>query len=99
MVADAKIFGGTQRSVGLVGDGPIELLIPRGSRDRIKARVVYEAPVSAPVEQGQEIGVLQVSIGDDLTKETKLYAAKNVGIGTTRQRALDGLEELLIGWW
>jgi D-alanyl-D-alanine carboxypeptidase (penicillin-binding protein 5/6) len=99
VVAEAKVFGGTQRSVGLVGNGPIELLLPRGSRDLIHARVVYEAPVSAPVNQGQEIGILRVTIGDDLTKETKLYAARNVGIGTTRQRALDGLEELLIGWW
>jgi D-alanyl-D-alanine carboxypeptidase (penicillin-binding protein 5/6) len=99
VVAEAKVFGGTQRSVGLVGDGPIELLLPRGSRDLIRARVVYEAPVSAPIDQGQEIGILRVTIGDDLTKETKLYAAKNIGIGTTRQRAVDGLEELLIGWW
>jgi D-alanyl-D-alanine carboxypeptidase (penicillin-binding protein 5/6) len=99
VVADAKVFGGSQRSVGLVGKGPIELLLPRGSRDLIKARVVYEGPVSAPVEEGQRIGVLRVTIGDDLTKETPLYAANFVGIGTISQRAVDGLEELLLGWW
>jgi D-alanyl-D-alanine carboxypeptidase (penicillin-binding protein 5/6) len=93
------VFGGSQRSVGLVGKGPIELLLPRGSRDLIKARVVYQGPVSAPVEEGQQIGVLRVSIGDDLTKETPLYAAHFVGTGTVRQRAVDGLEELLLGWW
>jgi D-alanyl-D-alanine carboxypeptidase (penicillin-binding protein 5/6) len=99
VVADAKVFGGSQRSVGLVGKGPIELLLPRGSRDLIKARVVYEGPVSAPVEEGQRIGVLRVTIGDDLTKETPLYAATFVGTGTVPQRAVDGLEELLLGWW
>lgn len=99
IVAEAKVFGGTQRSVGLVGDGAIELFLPRGSRDLIRGRVVYEAPVSAPIEKGQKIGVLHVTIGDDLTKETQLYAEKNVGIGTIAQRATDGLEELLIGWW
>jgi D-alanyl-D-alanine carboxypeptidase (penicillin-binding protein 5/6) len=99
VVAAAKVFGGSQRSVGLVGKGPIELLLPRGSRDLIKARVVYEGPVSAPVEEGQQIGVLRVTIGDDLTKETPLYAASFVGTGTISQRAVDGLEELLLGWW
>jgi serine-type D-Ala-D-Ala carboxypeptidase (penicillin-binding protein 5/6) len=99
VVADAKVFGGSQRSVGLVGNGPIELLLPRGSRDLIKARVVYQGPVSAPVEEGQLIGVLKVSIGDDLTNETPLYAAHFVGTGTVSQRAVDGLEELLLGWW
>jgi D-alanyl-D-alanine carboxypeptidase (penicillin-binding protein 5/6) len=99
VVADAKVFGGSQRSVGLVGNGPVEILLPRGSRDLIKARVVYQGPVSAPVEEGQQIGVLKVSIGDDLTKETPLYAAHFVGTGTVSQRAVDGLEELLLGWW
>ena len=99
VVVEAKVFGGSRRSVGLVGDGPIELLLPRGSRDQIRARVVYDSPVEAPVEAGQRIGVLRVTIGQDLTKETPLYAGQNVGIGTTRQRAVDGLEELLIGWW
>lgn len=99
VVADAKVFGGTQRSVGLVGDGPIELLLPRGSRDLIRGRVYYEAPLEAPITKGQEVGTLQLSIGDDQTKETKVYAANNVGVGTLRQRAFDGLEELLIGWW
>jgi D-alanyl-D-alanine carboxypeptidase (penicillin-binding protein 5/6) len=99
VVAKAKVYGGTQRSVGLIGKGPIELLLPRGSRDRLRGRIVYQGPVQAPVQEGQEIGMLSVTIGDDLTKETPLYAANGVGTGTMSQRALDGLEELLIGWW
>jgi serine-type D-Ala-D-Ala carboxypeptidase (penicillin-binding protein 5/6) len=99
VVAEAKVYGGTQRSVGLVGKGAIELLLPRGSRDRLRGRIIYQGPVQAPVQEGQEIGMLSVTIGDDLTKETPLYAASSVGIGTVSQRALDGLEELLIGWW
>lgn len=99
VVAEAKVFGGSQRHVDLVGGGPIELLLPRGGREQLKARVVYNGPVSAPVQKGQEIGVLRVQLGDDLTKETPLYAANYVGIGTISQRAVDGIEELLIGWW
>jgi D-alanyl-D-alanine carboxypeptidase (penicillin-binding protein 5/6) len=99
VVAEAKVFGGSQRHVGLVGGKPIEMLLPRGGREQLKARVVYDGPVSAPVQKGQQIGVLRVQLGDDLTKETPLYAANYVGIGTIRQRAVDGIEELLIGWW
>lgn len=99
IVADAKVFGGEKRSVGLVGKAPIDLLLPRGNNDRVQARVFYQAPIRAPVEEGQEIGVLRISVGDDLVNETKLYAAEDVGAGTIKQKALDGLEELLIGWW
>jgi D-alanyl-D-alanine carboxypeptidase (penicillin-binding protein 5/6) len=99
VVAEAKVFGGSQRHVALVGGEPIELLLPRGGREQLKARVVYDGPVSAPIQKGQQIGVLRVQLGDDLTKETPLYAANYVGIGTISQRAVDGIEELLIGWW
>jgi D-alanyl-D-alanine carboxypeptidase (penicillin-binding protein 5/6) len=97
-VADADVFHGTAGSVGLAANRDIELLLPRGSRDQIKARVVYTGPVAAPVEAGQEIGVLNITSGDELIKKEPLYAVDSVEVGTLRQRAMDGLKELLLGW-
>jgi D-alanyl-D-alanine carboxypeptidase (penicillin-binding protein 5/6) len=99
VVAEANVFGGDRATVGLVGNGGVDLLLPRGSRDLIKGRVVYQGPVAAPIDQGQEIGSLQISLGDEILQETPLYAADDVGVGTLPQRALDGLQELLLGWW
>jgi D-alanyl-D-alanine carboxypeptidase (penicillin-binding protein 5/6) len=99
VVADARVFGGTESSVGLVSHGPLDLLLPRGSRDAIKARVVYTGPVEAPIEAGQQIGTFRVMTGDNLIMEEKLYAEKAVDVGTMRQRAFDGLQELILGWW
>ncbi len=39
-------------------------MVPRGSREKIIARVVYTGPVPAPVQQGQKIGTLKVWRGD-----------------------------------
>ncbi len=79
-------------------DGPISILIPMVNRDRLIARIVYEGPVMAPVEEGTQIGALRVWIGDTLSQETPLYAAESVGMGKIHHRALDAVEELLIGW-
>jgi D-alanyl-D-alanine carboxypeptidase (penicillin-binding protein 5/6) len=73
--------------------------LPRGSRDQIKGRIVYQGPVQAPVEQGQEIGTLQLTANDQLLREAKVYAATDVSVGSLQQRALGGLHELLLGWW
>ena len=62
------------------------------------ARIVYEGPVVAPVEEGTPVGSLKVWIGDTLSQETPLFAAENVGVGALHQRAIDAVEELLIGW-
>jgi D-alanyl-D-alanine carboxypeptidase (penicillin-binding protein 5/6) len=99
VVASAKVFGGAESSIGLVSRDPLDLLLPRGSREAVKARVVYTGPVEAPIEAGQEIGVFRVTAGDDLIMEERLYAEKAVDVGTMRQRAFDGLQELLLGWW
>ena len=97
-IARASVFGGSQGSVGLVGKGSIVAFLPRGSRDLIKGRVVYQGPVPAPVEAGQEIGKLQIMLGTDVLRQAPVYADEDIGRGSIPQRAMDGLKELLLGW-
>ena len=97
-IARATVFGGDEASVGLIGKGAVAAFLPRGSRDLIKGRIVYQGPVPAPVEAGQEIGKLQITLGNDVLREAPVYANEDVGRGSMPQRALDGLKELLLGW-
>ena len=80
-VGDAKLFGGSQGSVPLIGadQKAIRLMIPRNATDRIIARIVYRGPVPAPVEKGQKIGVLKIWRGERIALETPLEAAESVG--------------------
>jgi D-alanyl-D-alanine carboxypeptidase (penicillin-binding protein 5/6) len=98
-IADAKLYGGEKGRVPLVAaDGrAVRLMVPRGARERIIARVVYEGPVRAPVEEGQKIGTLKVWRGDFLALEVPLKAAASVGKGSLTQRAFDAATEMAIG--
>lgn len=98
-VAEARVFGGAEPRVGLVSKGPLELLLPLGSRDMLRAEVRYNGPLPAPVEAGREVGIIKVTAGDGMTMQAPVYTAADVGVGGLRRRALDGLEELLLGWW
>ena len=93
------VFGGDRPTIDLIGKGTIEVLLPRGSSDLIRGRVIYQGPVTAPIEEGQLIGKLQISLDDEVLQETSVYAASDVGVGNLRQRAMDGLQELILGWW
>ncbi|HEY7972176.1 MAG TPA: hypothetical protein VID96_04570, partial [Xanthobacteraceae bacterium] len=73
------------------------LMVPRGSNDRISAKVVYKGPVMAPVARGQPIGKLRVSRGDRVALEVPLMAAESVGRGGMARRALDAVGELVVG--
>jgi D-alanyl-D-alanine carboxypeptidase (penicillin-binding protein 5/6) len=95
-VAEAKVYGGSQGRVPLVARGPVKLMVPKGSNERITARMVYTGPVPAPVRQGQAIGQLLVWRGDAKVLEVPLRSTEAVGIGSTSQRAFDAAAELVI---
>ena len=99
VIAEARVFHGEQSDVGVVSDGAVDVLLPRGFSDQIRGRIVYQGPVAAPVEEGQEIGTRRITGNDELLREAKVYAVTDVPVGGIRQRATDGLRELLLGWW
>jgi D-alanyl-D-alanine carboxypeptidase (penicillin-binding protein 5/6) len=96
-IGDARLYGGTQFSVPLAAPGAVSLLIPRGSTDRILARIVYTGPVRAPVQEGQPIGALRIWRGDNMVLEVPLHAAQSVARGALPRRALDAATEFVIG--
>jgi len=98
IIGEAKTYGGDKRGVALRAEGPVAIFVPINSRDRLIARIVYQGPIVAPVEEGTPIGALKVWIGDVMSQETPLYAAESVGVGSLPSRAFDAVEELLIGW-
>ncbi|PHP65864.1 D-alanyl-D-alanine carboxypeptidase [Zhengella mangrovi] len=98
IIGEADLYGGEKSGVALRAEGAVSILVPITNRDRLIARIVYQGPVDVPVEEGARIGSLKVWIGDTLSQETPLYAAESVGKGTLQQRAMDAIEELMIGW-
>lgn len=98
VVGAANLYGGEKGSVALKAKAPVAIFVPITNRDRLVARIVYEGPLRAPVEEGMPVGTLKVWIGDTLSQETPLYTAESVGTGSLHSRALDAIGELLVGW-
>ncbi len=96
-IGEAAVFGGLADGVKVASPKPIDILIQRGNRDKLKARVVYTGPIKAPVVKGQPIGRLEVTRNDAIVQEIPVEAAEAVEVGSIRQRAIDGTREVLIG--
>jgi D-alanyl-D-alanine carboxypeptidase (penicillin-binding protein 5/6) len=93
----AKVFGGERRSLKLAAKEPVKVMVQKNGNDKLIARVVYSGPVRAPIEAGQQVGVIKVWRGANIAVETPVYAAESIATGTTMQRAIDGASELVIG--
>lgn len=98
VVGEASVFGGEKGRVGLKAKGPVSLLLPRGSSERLNARIVYRGPLTAPLQEGTEVARLLVTRGEVKTLDIPLYTAESIQTGTLQSRALDALLEAATGW-
>lgn len=97
-VGEASVYGGEKGRVALRSKGAVSLLMPRGSTERLAARIVYRGPLTVPVQEGAEVARLLVTRGDTKTLDVPLYAAETVKAGSLQSRALDALFEATTGW-
>jgi serine-type D-Ala-D-Ala carboxypeptidase (penicillin-binding protein 5/6) len=97
-ISEAKVFGGDRGGVELVAKSAVRLLIPRGSSERVVAKVIYTGPVRAPIAKGAEIARLRVTRGEVQALDIPLYARDEVPTGSMTRRAWDALWELTGQW-
>ncbi len=96
IIAEAKVYGGTQGKVPVTAKEQIRLMVPRSTSERISAKMVYFGPIRAPVREGQPIGKLIVMRGETKVLETPVQATESVGMGSVSQRAFDAAAELVV---
>jgi D-alanyl-D-alanine carboxypeptidase (penicillin-binding protein 5/6) len=77
-VADAEVWLGAEASVPLVVPEDLTVTLKRTSRRAMKATVVYDGPVPAPIEKGAEVAKLVISAPDMEPLEIPLYAGEGV---------------------
>lgn len=98
LVGEASVYGGEQSGVQLRTGEAIELLLPAKDRPPLKARIVYNGPLKAPVEMGSPVGTLKIWMGEALIQERPVFAAQTVAAGSIHKQAFDAALELSTGW-
>jgi serine-type D-Ala-D-Ala carboxypeptidase (penicillin-binding protein 5/6) len=78
-VGEARVQGGDATRVGLIAPRAVAASYPTGSNHNIRARIVYQGPVKAPIAQGQHIADLVVQAGDMPEQMTPLVAETAIG--------------------
>ncbi|MCH2075431.1 MAG: D-alanyl-D-alanine carboxypeptidase [Rhodobacteraceae bacterium] len=80
-IAEADVHMGDDHRVGLTTAEDVVLLIPTIGAEEIEAHVSYDSPVQAPIEEGQRIGELVISIPGFAPTRTPLIASESIGVG------------------
>ncbi|MCF6234184.1 MAG: D-alanyl-D-alanine carboxypeptidase [Rhodobacteraceae bacterium] len=80
-LAQAEVWMGERKSVGLVVDTDITLLLPILSGNKVPAKVIFTGPVNAPIQKGQQLGELVIKPGDLPEIRLPLVAQNDVAAG------------------
>jgi D-alanyl-D-alanine carboxypeptidase (penicillin-binding protein 5/6) len=96
-VGTASVYGGERSEVPLASDLPLKIFLPRGSQDRLTAKIVYLGPLAAPVAAGAEVARFKVWRGQSLALDAPLKTKAAVAMGGLSKRALDAAVEFAGG--
>jgi D-alanyl-D-alanine carboxypeptidase (penicillin-binding protein 5/6) len=96
-IADADVFGGSDKTVPLTVKAPVSVTLQVDSRPGMKVAVHYDAPLRAPVTQGQQVGTMTVTAPDFPGVTIPVYAAHDVSRVGIFGRMMLGLRALFGG--
>lgn len=94
-IGEARVQLGGDDSVGLVAPRPVAVTYPAGLGRNLRARIVYQGPVRAPIAQGQHVADLVVEVEGMPPQVTPLVAERAVGEAGFFGRIWAGLKSLL----
>ena len=89
--SDVKIWFGTEKFLNLTIDEDAVLTFPRGAEDDLKAEFTIDEVIKAPVKVGDPLGLLKISLENELLLEIPLVSSQNITEGNFISRIIDWL--------
>ena len=91
-----RVWSGLHESLEVGLNDAITLTIPRGGRDQLKAEINLQDVIEAPIERGQSLGALTLSLGDEMLVERPVVALNPVQEAGWLSSTLDDVQLMFI---
>jgi D-alanyl-D-alanine carboxypeptidase (penicillin-binding protein 5/6) len=91
-LATSRVWKGQQDQVsaGLAND--LTMTLPRGQMDKLQAGLTFNPELTAPIQQGDVVGKVEVSLDGQLVQSTDLIALQTVEEGGLFSRLWDSIQ-------
>lgn len=88
-VSEFKVWKGTQSTVKVGFPSDFLVSVPKGTGDKLQVELVSQQPLIAPIQQGQTIGVMRLTLEGRPYGEYPVQALEEVSIGNWFYRLID----------
>lgn len=89
VLATPRVWGGDINEVRVGVDEEVTMTLPRNRNDELRARLNLDADLQAPLAVGDEVGTLEIHMGDNVVGERRLVALEDVEEGGFFKKLLD----------
>jgi D-alanyl-D-alanine carboxypeptidase/D-alanyl-D-alanine carboxypeptidase (penicillin-binding protein 5/6) len=86
-----KLYRGARESVSMGFVQDFHLLVPRGDATRVKAEVISRQPIVAPINKGQRLGTLRLTLDGKSLGDYPLVALHDVSVAGIFGRGWDSI--------
>jgi D-alanyl-D-alanine carboxypeptidase (penicillin-binding protein 5/6) len=86
-----EVWKGTAPTVKAGFQSDMFITVPKGQADKLKADLLAQQPLVAPISQGQRIGLMRVTLDGKPVGEYPVLALESVGVAGVFGRAWDTL--------
>jgi D-alanyl-D-alanine carboxypeptidase (penicillin-binding protein 5/6) len=92
-----RLWKGTEKTVKVGLRNGLTLTLPKGQRSQLKASIETQQPLLAPISDGQQIGIIKLTLDSKPFLEYPLVALDPVPLVNIFSRGLDSIHMLLEG--
>ena len=97
VLEEAPVWYGAEETVPLVVEQDLVATLPKAARKSLEVKAVFDGPVPAPIQKGQQIGKLVITADEISPLEAPIYAGADVERLGMFGRVFAALKHLILG--
>ncbi|MFI0473986.1 D-alanyl-D-alanine carboxypeptidase family protein [Halomonas sp. HMF6819] len=97
VLATPRVWGGDINELRVGVDGEVFMTLPRNRNEELRARLNLDEDLQAPVAVGDNVGTLEVYLGEEMVGERQLSALESVEEGGFFKRMFDQVQRFFSG--
>ncbi|UYG01330.1 MULTISPECIES: D-alanyl-D-alanine carboxypeptidase family protein [unclassified Halomonas] len=97
VLATPRVWGGDINELRVGVDGEVFMTLPRNRNEELRARLNLDEDLQAPVAVGDNVGTLEVYLGEEMVGERQLTALESVEEGGLFKRLFDQVQRFFSG--
>jgi len=94
-----RVYMGTEPAVDLVVPYDVSLTLPQGQYKQVEATISVQHPLKAPIQAGQQLGVMRATLNGQVIMEAPLVADKAIPAGNLWRKMADGVKLKVQGFF